>query len=413
MISILNIAAKSLINNKTRTVLTVIGIVIGIAAVIIVMSAGESLKGLVLGQLDSFGSDVIQIEVKVPSTSANSVDNAASQSQGVQITTLTLEDAEAIGRLPNIKNYYAAIMDSEIASYQDVVKSVTIIATTPGYVEMGSAKVAIGRFYTDDEGNELARVAVLGSNISSKLFGNQDPLGQEIKMGKGKFRIIGVMQEQGGSLGLSFDDMVFVPTQTLQKIVMGIDHIQMVTAQMTDVSIDTQTADEIKYLLRQRHEIEDENKEDFSVTTMKEAKAMIDSIFNGITLLLIAIAGISLLVGGVGIMNIMYVSVTERTFEIGLRKAVGAKKKAILWQFLLEAIILTLLGGFFGITLGIAFSYFISYAASLFGFSWEFILPPQSIIIAFGFSAIVGLVFGYFPAQQAAKMDPIEALRRD
>jgi len=411
--SVLNIATKSLINNKARTVLTVIGIIIGIAAVIIVMSAGESLKGLVIGQLDSFGSDVIQIEVKIPTASPTSIDNAASQAQGVQITTLKLSDAEAIAKLPNIKNYYAAVMDNEVTSYQDQVKSVNIIGATPGYIEIGRAKLSAGRFYTAEEGRELARVAVLGSKIAEKLFGNQEALGRDIKMGKSKFRVIGIMEEQGGSLGLNFDDMIFAPLQTMQKIVMGIDHIQFVTAQMADPSKDAQTADDIKYLMRSRHEIEDISKEDFSVTTMTEAKDMINSIFDGITLLLIAIAGISLLVGGVGIMNIMYVSVTERTFEIGLRKAVGAKRNAILWQFLLEAVILTLLGGFFGISIGIAFSYLISYIAGIFGFNWAFVLPPQSIILAFGFSAAVGLIFGYYPARHAAKMDPIEALRRE
>ncbi|MFA5020714.1 MAG: ABC transporter permease [Patescibacteria group bacterium] len=410
---ILNIAAKSLLNNKARTALTILGIVIGIAAVIIVMSAGESLKGLVVGQLDSFGSNVIQIEVKVPTASNTSVENAAGQAQGIQITTLKLKDAEAIGRLPNIGNYYAAIMDSEIVSYQNEAKSVTIIGATPGYAEIGTARVDRGRFYTEEEDNELARVAVLGSGVAGKLFGNQDPLGQEIKMGSTKFRIIGVMAEQGGSFGISFDDMILTPLQTLQKIIMGIDHLQWITAEMIETAKDAQTVEDISYLLRASHQIEDTNKEDFSVTTMAEAKEMIDTIFNGITLLLIAIAGISLLVGGVGIMNIMYVSVTERTFEIGLRKAVGAPKKAILWQFLLEAMILTVSGGIFGIAFGIAFSYLISYIAGRFGFDWAFILPPQSIIIAFGFSAVVGLVFGYYPASQAAKMDPIEALRRD
>lgn len=396
-----------------RTALTIIGIVIGIAAVIIVMSAGESLKGLVVGQLDAFGSNLIQIEVKVPTASHTSVENAAGQAQGIQITTLTNDDAEAIGKLPNISNYYAAIMDSEIVSYQDATKSVTIFGVTPGYVEMGTAKVAIGRFYTREEDNELARVAVLGSKISEKLFGNQDPIGREIKMGKTKFRVIGVMVEQGGGLGLSFDDMIYVPVRTLQKIVMGIDHVQFIGAEMADPSRDDETAADIKYLLDVRHEIEDLDKEDFAITTMAEAKKMIDSIFNGITLLLIAIAGISLVVGGVGIMNIMYVSVTERTFEIGLRKAVGAKKRAILWQFLLEATILTLIGGVLGVVLGIAFSYLVSYLAGLFGYEWGFIVMPQSILLAFGFSAGVGMAFGYFPAQQAANLDPIEALRKD
>jgi putative ABC transport system permease protein len=278
---------------------------------------------------------------------------------------------------------------------------------------MGKTKVKTGRFFTLDEDNELARVVVLGSKLSAKLFGNQEPLGQEIKIGKNKFRVVGVMDEAGATFGFDFDQLAYVPVKTLQKIIMGIDYIQTVTTNITDTSKEDQTADDIIYLLRTRHEIDDAQYDDFSVTTMTEARDMINTIFDGITLLLIAIAGISLLVGGVGIMNIMYVSVSERTFEIGLRKAVGAKKAQILWQFLYEAIIITLIGGALGIIVGISFAYFISFAAGLLGYSWQFILPPQSIIIAFGFCGAVGLIFGYYPARHAANMNPIAALRHE
>ena len=410
---VLKIAAASLANNKARTALTVIGIIIGIAAVIIVMSAGEGLKGLVMAQVDAFGSDVIQIETKVPTAGKNSSENAMGMAQGIVITTLTQADAEAIAKVPNIKNYYAASFDQEVVSYLGENKSANIIACTPGYVEIGSSRVASGRFFTMAESDELARVAVLGSKIATKLFGNQDPIGQEIKLGKGKFRVIGVMEERGGSFGMDFDEFVFAPLGTMQKLVMGVDYVQWITAQMEDTSKDSATANEIEYVLRQRHEIEKADREDFSVTTMAEAKAMIDTIFNGITLLLIAIAGMSLIVGGVGIMNIMYVSVIERTFEIGLRKAVGARKNQILWQFLLEAIILTLFGGIAGIILGIGAAWLISFIATQLGFTWTFILPPTAVALAFGFCGAVGLLFGYFPARQAANLNPIEALRKE
>ena len=409
----LKIALKSLSGSKGRTFLTVFGIVIGIAAVIIVMSAGDSLKGLVLGQLESFGSDVIQIEPKVPTTGKNSTDNAGAMAQGVQITTLTLDDAQAISKLPNIKNYYAAVIGQDVVSYSGDNKSINFMGTSPSVVDIDKTKVEAGRFYTTDDDNQLAKVVVLGSKVANQLFGEQNPVNQDVKIGKNKFRVIGVLKERGAGFGLDFDQLVYMPIQTAQKLVMGIDYVLYITAQVKDTAIQDQTADDISFLLRERHKITDSAKDDFGVTTMAEARNMIDSIFGGITLLLVAIAGISLLVGGVGIMNIMYVSVTERTFEIGLRKAIGARRRQILWQFLFEAIVVTLLGGLVGILMGVLLSFLISLVAGRFGFIWSFTLPPRAVAIAFGFCGAVGLIFGYYPAQKAANMDPIEALRHE
>lgn len=409
----LSIALQSLKNNKTRTVLTVIGVIIGIAAVIIVMSAGEGLKALMLDQLDSFGNNIIQIETKVPSTARNSVSNAMTQAQGVQITSLKIEDGEAIKKIPNVREYYGAVFDQENVSYQEQTKSVLIWGATAGFLEVDRGAVKTGRFYTAEEDNEQAKVALVGTKLAIQLFGNEDPVGKLVKVGKNQFRIIGTMKERGASMGVDYDSMMYVPAQTVQKVLMGIDHLLWITVALYDQVQEDDTAQEIIYLLRQRHQIEDANRDDFSVTTMTEAKEMINTIFNGITLLLIALAGISLLVGGVGIMNIMYVSVTERTFEIGLRKAVGAKRQLILWQFLFEAVIITLLGGVGGIILGVFFSYLISVIAGLAGFSWQFILPPQSIVIAFVFCAGVGLIFGYYPARHASNLDSISALGRE
>ncbi|MFA5029460.1 MAG: ABC transporter permease [Patescibacteria group bacterium] len=406
----LKFAWQSLGHHRGRTFLTIVGIVIGIAAVIMVMSAGDSLKGLVLDQVESFGSDFIQVEVKVPSTGKNSFDNAAAMVQGIQVTTLKIEDAEAIKKLSNVKNYYAGITGQEVISYLDTQKSVTFMGISPSFIDIDKSKMSAGRFFSKDEDSELARVLTLGSKLAVKLFGNQDPVGKSVKLGKNKFLVVGVMEERGSGFGLDFDQFAYLPLQTAQKLVMGVDYVVWATVQVEDTKLQDQTAEEITTLLRERHKIDNPKRDDFAVTTAAEAIDMVNTIFGGITLLLTAIAGISLLVGGIGIMNIMYVSVSERTFEIGLRKAVGAKNVQILWQFLWEAIVVTVFGGIIGITLGILFSLIISFVAGQFGFAWGFSLPPQAIIIAFGFCAAVGLIFGYYPAQKAAKMNPIVAL---
>jgi putative ABC transport system permease protein len=409
----IKLAWNSLFVHKSRTILTIFGIVIGIAAVIIVMSAGESLKGLILGELDAFGSDYIQIEIKVPSTSKNSTANATSMAQGVQITTLTVEDAEAIGKLSNIKNQYSGVIGQSVVSYLNQNETLNFLAVTAGFIEIDSSEVDDGRFFSSDENRQMAKLAVLGSNAANDLFDDANPIGRNIKIGKQRFRVIGVLTERGGGLGLNFDDMVYVPVKTAQKLILGSDHVSWITAQMKNPGIQDQTAAEITDLMRERHEIEDPKDDDFGITTMEEAREMIDTIFGGITLLLMAIAAISLLVGGIGIMNIMYVSVTERTFEIGLRKAVGAGVNQIKWQFLWEAVVVTAFGGAIGVIVGIFLTSIIGIVAKQFGFSWDFVLSFSSILIAVGFSAAVGLIFGYYPAKKAASLDPIEALRNE
>jgi putative ABC transport system permease protein len=412
MITSFKIALNALHKNKVRTALTVLGIVIGIAAVIIVMSAGQSVKAFLIEQVETFGSDFIEVEIKVPNTSKNSIDNAMGIAMGVNVTTLKLADAKAIMKLPNVQNSYSGVMGQQIVSYQNQKKQIFLFGTTASFIDIDASEVQQGRFYTEEEDRNLANVAVLGPTVKEKLFGESDALGKLVSIGRQKFKVIGIMKERGGSFGFDMDNMIFLPIRTLQKKVMGIDHISFIFVQVYDNIISEQTADEITTLMRYRHNITDPNKDDFAVTTMAEAMEMLDTILGAITLLLIALAGISLIVGGVGIMNIMYVSVSERTYEIGLRKAVGAKQESILWQFLWEAVVVTFVGAAVGMCFGILIVLTISVVANHLGFSWPFIITIQSIVTAVGFTAAVGLLFGIWPAREAANLDPVAALRR-
>lgn len=377
------------------------------------MSAGESLKGLVLGQFESYGADFVQIEVKVPTTAKNSISGSMALAGGVEITTLKPEDGEAIDRLPNIREQGAAVSGQAVISYADKNKTVNYFAGSANVPGFFGIKIAAGQIYSAQDDRDLARVIVLGSKVKEELFGNQEAVGQKVKLGRINFQVVGVAKEKGASFGLDFDNLVYLPLNAGQKLMLGIDHVSFISAKMIDTAKQEETAQEIVDLLRERHGIADPKDDDFAVTTAQEAMAMINTVFNGITLLLVAVAGISLLVGGVGIMNIMYVSVTERTAEIGLRKALGARRGQILWQFLSEALVVTIFGGIIGIVLGIFLTFLISFGAKQFGFAWDFILSPQSVIIAFVFCAAVGLIFGYYPARKAAGLDPIAALRHE
>ncbi len=407
------IATRALRINKGRSLLTILGIVIGIAAVLVVMSAGNSIQKFIFAEMDSFGSDLVQTEIKVPSTKHASSANATAMTQGVVITSLKLSDKEAIAKLPNIKQNYAAYIGQEILSWDSKVKSSMVMAASSEMLDIDALDIDTGRFYTKEEDDSLARVVVLGSKMKEKLFGQSDAIGQNIKIRKTNFKVIGVTKSAGGSLFFDRDQIAYIPIQTGQKLLWGIDHVTMIASQMADPSKDAETVDDITTLLRERHDITDPDKDDFAVASMDDAKDLINTVFGGVQLLLIALAGISLVVGGVGIMNIMYVSVSERTFEIGLRKALGAKYRDIMQQFLTEAVVVTFLGGLIGVIVGVILNYIVFLLASSKGFTWELTLPISALITSLSFAVILGLIFGLFPAKKAAMLEPINALRQE
>ena len=394
-----------------RSLLTGLGIVIGIAAVIIVISAGQGLKGFLVSQFESFGANLLQVETRLPATSQ--ADEVMARGFGAVVTTLTLDDMMAMRTHPNIVSNYAGQIGQEVATGPGTRKTVNIFGSTATVLDIDTAKVGQGRFFTDEEDLSLARVVVLGSKAAADLFGNSNPIGQYIKLRQQNFKVIGVMEPRGGMLFFDYDVYVYVPIRTLQKQLMGIDYVSFVASQYRDKDKLASTIDDFSYLLRVRHNIplDDPDKDDFIITSNEDVLDIFNTVIGGFTILLVALACISLIVGGVGIMNIMYVSVLERTFEIGLRKAVGARREQILKQFLVEAVLITGLGGVTGIIVGSIISYLISFVASYLGFAWGFSVPLYSIILAVGFSAATGLIFGLYPARRAADLNPIEALR--
>src|SRR3989338_6946616 len=263
----LKLAFKSLKTNRLRSFLTILGMVLGIAAVITVFSAGAGIKGLVLEQVDMWGSDFLEVEVKVPSTAKNYSESGSAMAMGFTVTTLKVEDGEAILKNPNISHVYSAVTGQAIATYQNEAKTTNLWGVTSDFLSIDSGKVAAGRFFDDAEDNGLVQVTVLGFKLKQDLFGDQDPLGRYIKIGRLDFKVIGVKEERGASTFFDLNKMAFVPLKTLQKKIMGINHVMFIMAKLKNVKLSDQTVEDITYLMRSRHDITDPVKDDFAVST--------------------------------------------------------------------------------------------------------------------------------------------------
>ena len=403
----IQLAVKSLKSQRTRSLLTILGVSIGIALVIAIMAAGRGLDKMVMAQLDAFSPNTLSIQTKVPSAKKNGGPG------GVTITTLKEKDLDTIKKHPNIVSAYGFVMSQAIVKYQNENRTTFLFGEGYNLQDVENLKIASGRLFTKDEEDSLSQVAVLGPTTKEQLFGDEDPLGKNIYIKGRPFRVIGVSVKRGSTFGFDMDKMVLLPVKTLQKRILGIDYFQEIEAKTKDNKISKQTMDDLTVSIMENHDITDINKVDFQINSMEDAVKMMSKVVNGLTYLLVALVCISLLVGGVGIMNIMYVSVTERTFEIGLRKALGATSKDVLYQFLAEAVLLTISGGAVGIIFGAFLALIIYWIAIAYDFIWIYSVPFSSIILALGFSAVVGIFFGIYPARKASALNPIEALRKE
>jgi len=389
--------------NRMRTGLAALGIIIGIGSVIALISLGQASQKSVQNQIQALGSNLLTIMPGAQRT--GNVRSAIGTS-----TSLTYDDAKAIATSPQITT--VKNISPEFSRRAQVVAgrnntNTQIIGVTPAYAEVRKVNVALGVFITQRNVDALDKVAVLGPQVVSDLFGEgANPLGQSIRIRNQSFRVVGVTVSKGGTGFQNQDDMVFVPLTTAQKIIFGATNVTSISVEAKSAEVMTQAQDEIGYFLLARHHLNDPSQADFSILSQNDILSTASSITSTFTALLSGIAAISLIVGGIGIMNIMLVTVTERTREIGLRKALGAKKKIITTQFLLESIILTGAGGILGMILGIITSLIISHFINL-----PFTLSLFSIVLAIGVSGVVGILFGWYPANKAANLQPIEALR--
>ncbi len=401
-INLLKIALKALANNKMRGFLTMLGIIIGVASVITMLAIGQGSKKSIQSQISEMGSNMIMIQPGADMWGGVRQDASSME-------TLKLKDYEDIVKETR---FITAASPTVNSSGQIIFGAnnapTTVYGVSPEYLEIRRYKIEEGNMFSEQDIQSAAKVCVIGQTVVDNLFKNgENPIGKVIRFNKIPFLIVGTIESKGyNSMGMDQDDFILAPFTTIQKRVLAITHLQGITCSALKEEYSDQAIDEIAEILRRNHKLKPTDDDDFNIRSQEELSSMLTSATDVMTVLLAAVAGISLLVGGIGIMNIMYVSVTERTREIGLRMSIGAKGRDILAQFLIESILISVTGGVIGVILGVGASLLVNGIAR-----FPIFIQPWSVFLAFAVCTLTGIFFGWYPAKKAAKLDPIEAIR--
>ena len=400
--NLIKIAVRALANNKLRGFLTMLGIIIGVASVITMLAIGQGSKRSIQAQISEMGSNMIMIHPGADVRGGVRQDASAME-------TLKLQDYEDI---VDETRFVSAVSPSVNSSGQAIYGAnnapTTVYGISPDYLEIRRYKVEDGDMFTEQDIQTAAKVCVVGKTVVDNLFPDgSSPVGKVIRFQKLPFRIVGVLESKGyNSMGMDQDDLILAPYTTIQKKVLAITHLQGITCSALKEEYTDQAIDEISEILRRNHKLKESDDDDFTIRSQQELSTMLTSTTDMMTVLLAAVAGISLLVGGIGIMNIMYVSVTERTREIGLRMSIGAKGIDILAQFLIESILISVTGGLIGVVFGVGAALVVNGVAH-----FPIYIQPWSVILSFAVCTVTGVFFGWYPAKKAAQLDPIEAIR--
>lgn len=400
--NLLKIALRALANNKLRGFLTMLGIIIGVASVITMLAIGQGSKRSIQAQISEMGSNMIMIQ---PGADMR----GGVRQEASAMETLKLQDYEDI---VNETRYISATSPSVNSSGQAIYGAnnapTTVYGISPDYMEIRRYEVEDGDMFSEQDVQTAAKVCVVGKTVVDNLFpGGENPVGRVIRFQKLPFRIVGVLKSKGyNSMGMDQDDLILAPYTTIQKKILAITHLQGITCSALKEEYTDQAIDEISEILRRNHRLRETDDDDFTIRSMQELSTMLTSTTDIMTTLLAAVAGISLLVGGIGIMNIMYVSVTERTREIGLRMSIGAKGMDILAQFLIESILISVTGGLIGVIFGVGAALLVNVVAH-----FPIYIQPWSVLLSFVVCTVTGVFFGWYPAKKAAQLDPIEAIR--
>lgn len=399
---------RLIMRNRLRSFLTMLGIIIGVMSVVVIMSVGAGAQSLILNQVKSLGSNLVGV---LPGKSDDEGPPAAVY--GIVVTTLKTNDLEAILNQgnPHILAGTAYVRGADTVTSGEAEADTSFVGVNATYPDVETVTLTSGRFFTAEENNSLGKVAILGSETAEDLFDTTDPIGQTVKIKKTNFTVIGVLKKRGVSGFQNQDAQMFVPINTAQKLLLGIDHVTFMRFKVDDAAYIDSSVEYMKDVLRDQHNVTNPENDDFTIRSADQGLEALTGITDALKFFLAAIASISLVVGGIGIMNIMLAAVEERTKEIGLRKALGAQEKDISSQFLVETIMITLTGGIIGILLGILISVSAANIARSLGYSWDLVISPWSIFLGCAVSFGIGLAFGLSPAKRAARLNPIEALR--